>query len=397
MANNYQFITETGVIVPDTATTRAQVEAEFRAVFGDDLAVEPSTPAGVLITRITEERDAIARNNAALANQINPDIAGGVFLDAIWRLTGGQRNASVKSLLTGVTLAGVPGTVVPAGSLAIAATGERFELVDAQQLDLAGTTTGTFRALDFGAITVPPHGLNTIASSVLGWESVDNSTAAVVGRDQESDAQSRRRRRQTLALQSSGTLEAITSRLYDLPEVRSLNALENAADTTQVIDGITLAPHSVWACVEGGSDLAVATALFDSVSAGAGYNGGVTVNITEPISGQAYPVKFDRPVDVPILIKVTARAMAIDLATIIPQLVMNYVNGLIAGDLSFIVGADVSPWEVSGAINQQNPMISVLKVELTTVAAASFNSNVLAIAANEIARITLGNIQVVTV
>ncbi|MFU1946074.1 hypothetical protein ACLQ81_17090, partial [Bordetella avium] len=66
---DYKFISSRGVVIADTADTRAQVESEFRAVFGDDMPTDPATPQGKLITRIVEERDAIARNNAELANQ----------------------------------------------------------------------------------------------------------------------------------------------------------------------------------------------------------------------------------------------------------------------------------------------------------------------------------------
>lgn len=85
----YNYITSSGVIIPDTAEQRTAVENEFKAVFGQDLDISPETPQGVLITMETENRDAIVRNNAELANQINPDLAGGVFLDAIWALMGG--------------------------------------------------------------------------------------------------------------------------------------------------------------------------------------------------------------------------------------------------------------------------------------------------------------------
>lgn len=75
-------------------------------MFGQDLDISPETPQGVLITMETENRDAIVRNNAELANQINPDLAGGVFLDAIWALMGGARDAT-RSILTQVQFGGV--------------------------------------------------------------------------------------------------------------------------------------------------------------------------------------------------------------------------------------------------------------------------------------------------
>ncbi|MBP3932282.1 MAG: hypothetical protein J6D44_00175, partial [Pseudomonas sp.] len=94
---DYNYIVSTGVIVPDTASLRSEVEAEYKSVLGADLPVTPETPQGVLITAEVESRDGMVRNNAELANQINPDIAGGVWLDAIWALTRGKRRGATRS------------------------------------------------------------------------------------------------------------------------------------------------------------------------------------------------------------------------------------------------------------------------------------------------------------
>jgi uncharacterized phage protein gp47/JayE len=394
---DYQYLTSRGLIVPDTSTTRQQVEAEFRAVFGQDLDTDPSTPQGVLITRVTEERDAIARNNAEVANQINPDISGGVFLDALWRLTGGKRNEEVRSIITGVVLGGVPGTFIPAGSLALSTSGFRFELVSPRILDSLGGATGDFRALDSGSIGVPPHGLDSVASSVLGWETVDNPTSAIPGRVQEGDAASRRRRRQTLALQTTSVNEAIVSRLYNLPEVRSLYYLENYADTDQVVDGISMRKHSIWVCVEGGIDEDIAQVLFETKTVGGGYNGAVEVTVYDPSNGKPYLIKFDRPEEVQLLIRITIKETSLDADRLIPELVMNYVDGDLEGDISFVVGSDVSPFEVSGAINQQEPSLSVRLVEFSLVGSGVWSSSVYEIAPNQVARTQLSSISVVQV
>lgn len=111
MASSYNYVSNRGLVIPDTATTLAQVEAEWREALGQDLDVSPDTPQGVLITAEVEARDAVARNNAEVANQINPDISGGVWLDAIWALTGGQRRGATASFLPSVELTGQPGTL----------------------------------------------------------------------------------------------------------------------------------------------------------------------------------------------------------------------------------------------------------------------------------------------
>ncbi|WP_238920938.1 baseplate J/gp47 family protein [Achromobacter xylosoxidans] len=392
---DYSFIVNRGVIVPDTATTRAQVEAEFRAVFGDDMPTDPATPQGLLITRITEERDAIARNNAELANQINPALSGGVFLDSLMALTGGRRRSSVRSLIVGAVLGGVPGTNVPAGSIAETEQGEQFELVNTVVLDAAGSAAGNLRALQDGEIIVPAGGLNTVASSVLGWETITNPSAAIPGQREENDVLLRRRRAQTLALQTTSINEAIVSRLYDIEAVRSCYYLENYEDVDQVVDGIPMRKHSIWACVEGGTDMEVAKAIFETKTVGGGYNGAVAVQVPDPVNGRLYEVKFDRPEEVTLLIRVTVRSSTLDVQQLIPDLVMNYVNGDIDGDVSFVVGSDVSTFEIASAINQQEPSIFVKKVELSVVGSGTWSADTMVIAPNQIARTQRSSIQVV--
>ena len=52
MADYYDYITNRGVIVPDTSTVLSDVENEFKSVFGNDLDVSPETVQGRLIEMI---------------------------------------------------------------------------------------------------------------------------------------------------------------------------------------------------------------------------------------------------------------------------------------------------------------------------------------------------------
>lgn len=108
------------------------------------------------------------------------------------------------------------------------------------------------RAVETGPVECPAGQMMTVASSVLGWETVTNPTGAVTGRIAESDLQSRRRRKLTLAKNTVSVGEAMTSALYELEGVRSLVYQENYTNTPMAADGITLVPHSVYVCVEGG-------------------------------------------------------------------------------------------------------------------------------------------------
>lgn len=399
MASSYEYIVNTGVIVPDTATTRAEVEAEFQVIFGADMPLDPSTPQGGIVTMLTEQRDGIARNNAEAANQnLNPDLAGGVFLDGIWRFTGGQRRPGEFSVLTGVELGGVPGTLILAGSIAVVSeSGAEFETTADVTIGVLGTATATFRAVIAGPTNVGVGGLDSVASGVLGWETVNNPTVAVPGKLVEGDIPARLRRRQTLALQTISTVEAIISALYDTEGVQSLSFRENVAATTQVIDGITMVAHSIYACVDGGTDADVAFVLMREKTDGAAFNGAVVVPTTQPRSGQIIDVQFDRPAEIQVFVRFTVAASALDVQNIIPDAVISYRDGELPGDRGFTVGKEVSPFELAGAVHQVEPSIFVSKVELSTDGGGTWSTNSVPVAIDEVARVTRSSVLVVTV
>jgi len=393
---DYQFITETGVIVPDTSTILDNVQAEYRAAFGGDLDVSAETPQGVLITAETEARDSVARNNAVLANQINPNIAGGVFLDAIWALTGGARFVATPSVVRGVVLTGIPGAIVPEGSVAaVAGEGTRFVLTSPVILDAAGQGSGNFQSETFGAFPAGIGTLTQIVTPVLGWETVSNPYAAEEGEAGESDASSRRRRRLTLAIQGVALGEAITSGLNNLPGVQSALFRENPTGATVTIEGVDLVAHSVYACVDGGRDTDIALMLLRKKSLGAAWNGTTVVDTVDPVSGQTYEVKFQRPEEVQIYMRVTVKSGSpyADVPGTIRAAILSYAAGDQQEEDGFVVGGEVSAFEIASAVNRVAAPIYVTNLELSldgvTYSTATINVNI-----DQVARVLAGNIAV---
>ena len=389
----YEYLTPTGVVVPDTSGLLADVQSEYQAVFGADLIVTADTPQGVLITAETLARTEVVNNNAALANQINPNIAGGVFLDAIGFLTGIQRTAATSTVVPNVTLSGVPGTVIAAGALAATAAGDQFQSLSTVTLSSGGTATVNFASVALGPIPCATSALTTVVSNILGWETVTNATAGTLGAVTQSDQAFRAYRLNTLAFQGVSLAEAVTSALYATAGVTSLTFQENVAATTQTINGISMTGHSVYACVAGGSDADVAAALLENKSSGCAWNGGTTVSVVEPASGQTYSVSFDRPTPVGILVKVTSPNGN---ETNIIQAVIDYAAGVINGLAGFVVGADVSPFEIAGAIMSEYPGTYVSKVEISLTSPVSYTTDVIDIGVNQQAFTNSGYITVLS-
>ena len=393
---DYQYIDETGVIVPDTSTILTGVQDEFKAAFGDDMPTDSETPQGVLITAETIARIAVINNNASMANQINPNIAGGMFLRAICALTGLDTDGAARSTVEGVTLTGVAGAIVTAGARASTAAGDLFELVTSVTIGSGGTVTGNFQSVEYGAIPAAIGALTTIVTGVLGWETVTNPAAAVLGREAFSDQELRVLRRNTLALQSISTVEAQVSGLYAIEGVKSLQFRENIEPTTEVIDGISMVAHSVWVCIDGGDDTEIAKSLAKNKTDGAAWNGVESVVVTNPWSGQDFTVLFDRPTDFPVWVRATVsvRSAVTDPTTAVEDAILAYAAGEIEGMEGFKVGESVSPFEIAGAIAIQVPGLYVQKVEVSDDG-ITYVTTEITLAIEEMASVTVGHITVV--
>ena len=85
MADVYNYINTTGLIVPDSSEILTEVQNEYVAAFGADLQVNnPNSPQGLLINAETQARIAVANNNATLANQINPSFLK--IMNDMWKM-----------------------------------------------------------------------------------------------------------------------------------------------------------------------------------------------------------------------------------------------------------------------------------------------------------------------
>lgn len=256
MADVYNYIDSTGTITTDAGEINTQVQDEYKNTFGADLVTTPNTPQGMLITVESLARIAVADNNANLANQINPNLAGGTFLDAILALTGNQRTGATYTTVY-ATVTGVVGTTIPAGSQA-SSDGNYFATTQDVTIPEGGSQANVvFQSVTSGDIACNAGTLTTIVTAVLGWETVTNpDNALVIGAATQSDQSAKLYRANTLALQGTSQAQAITSAVLDQYQggASSLKFLENIASTTQTIDGVTMVSHSIYICADPGTN-----------------------------------------------------------------------------------------------------------------------------------------------
>jgi hypothetical protein len=393
----YDYITRSGTINPDTSSILTDVQTEYKEAFGDTLDVAPETPQGLLINAETLARQKVITNNAELANQLNPNLSGGIFLASVLALTGAEFGKSKPTLVV-VTAAGQIGTLVTVDTrISMGITEPLFQPIDNFIIGPNGTATAIFQSLDLGPIPAPAGELTTIVLGPLGLETVTNEANGVLGVLTESDQAARLRRRNTLALQGMSLAEAIKSALYDLDGVKSLEFRENWNAFSIIIDGVTLIPHSIYACVDGGTQTDIVDVLNLKKTGGTGYNGNITVPTLNQFSGQVIDVKYSRPDDVPIVIEVTVKggSAIVDPVGSVIAAVLAYANGEIDGEPGFVVGGAVSCFEIAGGVNQLVTGLFVSLVRISKVSPLSLSTDTIPIKISEVARIIGTNVTVI--
>lgn len=406
---SYNFIIEQGVIVSDTSLIKAEVEQEFKDIFGTNFVTDDDTPEGQLINQIVQVRKNVSDNNAQLANQINPNEAGGQFIDALWALTGGARTGPTNTTVDGI-LGGILDTIVPAGSIARDGTGTQLYILDQDVLlNITGDPVGigTFSAVDSGPISLAVGALNTIVSVVAGWETILNLTTGNPGANVQSDISSRNERRVEVGLQGMSMAASVIANVQAVDFVKSLSFRDNVTGSQAVIDGITIEANSVWVSVDAGPTPTLTTkediarALLESKTGGADWTGtDVSVVIVDPNSGQSQTVKYDLTNFVPVLVQVTisSTSTTANPTQAVKDAVLAYALGEVSSeDPGLATGINVAPPEIGAAIGQLAPGVFTQKIEVSYDGPISYTQDLLDIELDERATIAESAVTVIIV
>ncbi len=386
MTAQYNFINSTGIISADTSDLLADVKSEYQQALGEAIELDASTPQGTLVQDETLARTSVMKNNAELANVVNPQYSYGTFLDALAALTGAQRGHNTNTIATQVAFTGTAGVKVLAGSRITTPNGDEFHVQSDVTLNGNTPVRGVLVSTSYGAIPLEVGALN-IKDGIIGWGTVyaDSMTTVTLGTTELSDAALKVARKRRLYQQGVGSLGAIYGRLAALDGVTSLMAIENATGAAGNVEGIDFStPNGVWVCVAGtASDLDIATTLQKAHMGGqpwdyGGTNQGVNVGapngvpVVEPNSKVTYRVKFTRPVMYDAYVKVTVKqGTAIANQEDIRQAVLNYAAGLVNGEEGLTVGTSLSAYEVAAAVGSVYPGLYVKKVTVAAVPAGS--------------------------
>lgn len=374
MAEYYDYITGQGVIVPDTSVILADIQNEFKSVFGEDLDLSATTPQGRLIEMFQRNRTFCIQICALVSNMLNLNRASGFVLDDLGSLFLIERHPATHTTTT-VILSGVAGTIIPAGTRLQTTDGEIFENTQQYVIGENGSVTTMYQAQKTGEIPCMADTLTIILDRINGLESATNPSAPVLGQDLENDTDFRYRIKNSLNINSIAIISAIKSNLEAIPSVTDTYCYDNYEGQQVIVDGVKIPAHSILACVEGGSNLDIATVLYKKKTAGTGYikasnNTSFNVieqNVIDESYGTVYKVTFMRPVESSIDINITVSRQdysGADLEDKVKDAVIQWYNGDVDGVDGIRIGKAVSPFEISAAISDVIPDIFITEVAL---------------------------------
>lgn len=352
-------VLSTGFVRKTVQDILDSIEAGEKSAFGSDINVEADSVLGQLNGVIGGAIAEAWEMGEAVYSSQYPNSSNDASLDSVASITGTVRLAATKST-SSITCTGDAGTILSAGRVVShVTTGDRFVSDADATLVLtavwaittayvigdrvsnsgnvyicvvAGTSAGAggpsgegsgivdgtvtwdfvgngladvdvaFTAEEFGPTAGPAAALSEIETPVVGWDSARNLLDATLGTDLETDAAFRQRRQENLAVQGSGTLEAIRADILTVPGVVSAFVFENASEFT---DGDGRPPHSIEVSVltttgdtpDAIIDQAIADKIFEVKGAGIetfGFPGAIVTKTVVDSIGTSHTINWSR-------------------------------------------------------------------------------------------------------
>lgn len=411
--------------------TLAEIIDEMDTSIKDSLGSQVNTQADSVLgqlMRIFAAQDAEGWDvSEEVYNSQYPDSAAGAALDAVASITGVTRLPATESTVT-LTVTGTATTNLPLGRQARVPNGGTFETLAAVTINaatawapttaystgdivtndtpdriyvvtVAGTSagsggpTGTGTAITDGSVTWrylgDGDGFNMVAAEatvtgpvvaqafqvteivtpVSGWDGVNNQNDADLGRDLETDAALRVRREQVLATGGKATVDAIRAAVLQVTGVNQALVFEN---TTLVTDSSGVPGKAFETVVQGGTDVGIAEAIFDTKPAGIQAFGNDISELVVDSQGTSHLIEASRATPVEMFVDVTVVTdgnFPVDGVAQIQQAITDLGDSLQIGDDVIYVLFQCAPLEIAGVVD-----ISVFELDKRPVTVTSSNT-----------------------
>ncbi len=277
----------------------AEKEDRARALFGEDVNLDESSPLGLFIRLNAWEEGLLWQLAEEVYLSAFVDTATGSSLDKVAQYIGIRRTPAQKAEAL-VLFTGDDETEVPSGFVVSTTDGVEFETVDSGVID-AGEVSLTVKAVEPGTLgNVPANTITEPLEALEGLSEATNPDPAEGGLDQETDQELRGRYIQSVAMAGASTVDSIRARLLNVPGVRASLVVANNSDSA---DEEGRPPKSFESYVLGGDPEDVAEAILETGPAGIQPYGEETETVLDA-SGQEQSIGFTYATEVEVFVDV---------------------------------------------------------------------------------------------
>lgn len=384
------FISPTaGMVIPAYPSILAQLISGYQAVYPQVTYLGTNTAKYQELSIY-----ALMAYDCNLASQLaynarSPLTAVGADLDSVVKLNGLARNGATFSTAP-ETVSGVPGTTITNGTVTDNQ-GNIWSLPTTVTIPNSGSVIVSATCQTVGAINAVAGAIATISGgATAGWTGAINPSAALPGAPYEADSALRARQSFSVAAPSLTRLAATLGAVAAVPGVTRVaqgtptpggpgSSIENPTAAT---DSWGNPPHSVSIVAQGGTPLAVATAIFQKRGIGpltnAGSSSGSTsVAVTDPNTGNIMTIGFQTPTFVPIYVTMVIHGLTGYTSAVIGLVqaaIVLYLNSLQIGET--VTYSAISAVAQSVMPSLLLPQFSVTSYAIGTSASPSGTTNV---------------------
>jgi uncharacterized phage protein gp47/JayE len=383
------YLTENGLVIPDYPAVLADLQTEYRTIYGADVYLDADSQDGQWLAIMALAMFDTMQVASAVYNSFSPLSAQSDALSRNVKING-IRRASASFSTVDLTIIGQAGTTIVAGQ-AEDTIGQKWNLPASVTIPVGGLITVTATAEEIGAIGANANTITKINTPTIGWQSVNNPAAATDGDPVESDAELRVRQSRSTMIPSLTVMEGIVGAVASVDGVEAYRGYENMTGSTDA-DGIPA--HNISLVVAGGDSTAIAQAIAAKKTAGTGTYGTTTINVADEY-GIVNAIKFFRPTNATISVEVSLTARTGYLSTTasaIQAAVASYVEGVDIGDDIYISKLYVPANLLN--IPELAATFDVTQIRIKKNA-GSFQTTNISLAFNERALCTVANVTVI--
>lgn len=394
------YVTSQGFVKKRQDEIRADLQAVFRIIYGNDVQLaEQSTNGqkiGVWSEGLVDMWDLAQTAYAAF----DPAGVKGTVQDLLYKLNGLTRLLAAPSTVT-LTITGTPGTLVEAGFSAANAAGLTFQTDDDVTIaDPAGYVDAEATATVNGPNTAEAGTITVITIPVSGVDSVTNAAAAIPGRNDETDGEFRSRRQDSTAIASLNLLESAYTALRNCSGVQQVKVYQY--DGTGE-NPASLPAHSWQAVVAGGDPQSIGNLIWRNSPVGIRSEGSEIVEIeSDVIPDVVNTVRFERPDLTNIIVELTTETSELFPSAdeeLIKQNIVDYATGELVEEIGFDgfgVGVDISVGRLYTAANLV-PEHAIKEFKIKREGETEWEEEILRMEFKELGVWAIENITVITV